>query len=290
MTQLMKLNKPIATNVVLDHTLAEYRQENAGDSFVIFELATAAFGRLLTLIGNVHFMMVTSNVDKGRREVSDARGYLKKLDSVKDRINFVTLRELVVPVPEGFGSDYAAYVQLLDSTRQSTFTAANQFLSEFQIYASTFVSDKATKISNKSLEADFKKVRKAREDNEAKVQSFFTNGSAQRAKFGKLFENPHDVLPGLTQAVNNWEACLKSDQLKATKSIVENLTRTLTLVEEIQRSSGKTEVSKAAILNLAQGAREAAEEIEAIGKVFARAEIASVSASYIAERLAQHTK
>lgn len=290
MQHLMKINQPAPSNATLDFELAALRQENASVVNVILDLGIEAFKNLFVTIGNFAAVVHMKNVDKGRKEVSDALSWISQLESRKDKINFVALRDLVVPVPEGLKSDFPAYIATLEQQRVPSFKACNDFLTQFQIYVSTFVGDKATKMSNKSLEGEFKALRKQREANEAKLQSFFTNGNAQRAKLGVLFEGQVNLIPSLKQAVGNWDATIHGGQLKTVNAYLDTLTKTMKLVEEIQNSSSSTTVSKAAWLNLSQGAREAAEEIEAVGKYFVRAEIASVSAGHIAERLVQASK
>lgn len=290
MQHLMQNQAPAISNKTMDHELVAYRQESFADLNIVIEMGLRAIGNLFTTIGNFAYLSTISNIDKGRKEVSDSNNWISKLESRKNMVNFVAMRDLIVPIPEGFKGDFPAYAAMLTDLRAPSFKACNDFLSQFQTYASLFVSDKATKLSNKSLENDFKAIRKLRGANEAKVQSFFGGGQAQRGKIGELFESPHDLIPALKQTVANWDAVLRGDQLKTVKAYAETLTSTLKLVEEIQNSGENTVISKAAILNLAQGAREAAEEIEAVGKFFVRSEIASVSAGHIAERLVLATK
>lgn len=289
MKHLLQNERPTVSKDLVDFELAAFRQESSG-AFVIIEMGIEAFGNLLNTIGNFMMLSYIGNVDKGRKEANDAMALINKLESKKDMINFVALRDLIVPVPEGFSGSFGEYAALLDNSREPSFKACNDFLSQFQIYASTFVSDKSTKLSNKSLENDFKILRKRRKAHEDEILTYFKSGNAQRAKLGSLFEYHMELVPGLRRAVRNWEASLKSNQLKTVQAYLDNLTKTMKLVEEIQNSAVGSEVSKNAFLNLAQGAREAAEEIEAIGKFFIRSEIASVSAGHIAERLLETTK
>lgn len=222
--------------------------------------------------------------DGNNKNDSAVQNLINKSGSKIERMNFLAHQDTLVPCPDGFKGEFFDYTQMLKEHNVVVVTQALKALEDFNTYLASFVGDKNSKLALKDNKNYYESLKKVREDQVKQIETFFTSGTNQRQSIEKMFDNKIQILESAKTAVSSWKEMKKIDprDIQARcKMIVERLN----IVIKDCQSAKDMEVSKQAIVNLADGAYELGRQVEHLGLYIVRNEIASVTSGNILERL-----
>lgn len=225
------------------------------------------------------------SLDNINRSFSTMNGKVKDLAKQKADLNFVLHNNILLPVPDGFTGNWTEYVETLVKHRESLIKTSLGSMDEFQVFISAFLSNKDSRIAlqdNRNVNLGKAKVRV--EQTKAFESFFDPNGYNQRATVGKTFNSTADLHQGLKLSMDHWNY-VKEVDLKGLKSKVGTLAERINTLIAKYENHKDIEVSKQALLNIAEGSYETACQIEHLALFVARSEMAMTTAGNMASRL-----
>lgn len=195
----------------------------------------------------------------GNKEVKELA---KKLALSRSTISFISYKDTLVSVPEGFKGNLVEYLQTLTSISTEVFQGANQILGEYSGVLAAFLTNKENKISLKDHTDLFHRVQKRREQLTGEVSKFFTgNSDLSKAKLGTIINRLTDV-DELINAYYKLDNGHVGDNLKDIAASTKKAVDMLNLVIHNTEAEGAGNVSGAAANNIAKGAYEIGKYIE----------------------------
>lgn len=221
----------------------------------------------------------------GSNKTSDAvESLIKKTSSKLEHFNFLAHEDTLLPCPDGFKGEFFTYVETLNNHNAIVLSQALGALTDFNTYLASFIGDKASKIALKDNKRHYEELKKLREQQTKELESFFTSGTNQRQTLGKMFDNKTQIIESAKVAVNGWNFIKKTDP-RDIQAQCQMIVKRLNLVIDECQSGKNTDVSKQAVVNLADGSYELGRQVEHLALYMARNEIASVTSGNILERL-----
>lgn len=225
------------------------------------------------------------SLDNINRSYSTLNNKVKDLAKQKSDLNFVLHNNILLPVPDGFIGNWTEYVETLMKHRESLIKTSLGSMDEFQVYISAFLSNKDSRIALQDNRNVNLGKAKARIEQTKAFESFFDpNGYNQRATVSKTFNSTADLHQGLKLSMDHWNY-VKEVDLKGLKSKVGILAERINTLIAKYENHKDIEVSKQALLNIAEGSYETACQIEHLALFVARSEMAMTTAGNMATRL-----
>lgn len=225
------------------------------------------------------------SLDNINRSYNTMNNKVKDLAKQKADMNFVLHNNILLPVPDGFNGNWTEYVETLIKHRESLIKTSLSSMDEFQVFISAFLSNKDSRIAlqdNRNINLG---KAKARIEQTKAFESFFDpNGYNQRVTVGKTFNSTADLHQGLKLSMAHWNY-VKEVDLKGLKSKVSVLAERINTLIAKYENHKDIEVSKQALLNIAEGSYETACQIEHLALFVARSEMAMSTAGNMATRL-----
>ena len=232
----------------------------------------------------IFFVKNLTVVDGNNKTAERIAGQISSMEKKLASMKFVSQANMLLPCPDGFKGDFQGYVASLEATRVSLVTTAFTSLEEFNTYLAAFLGDKNSKISLKDDGRKYKALKDQREAEKKLFESYFTSGVNQRQTMEKMFATKAEIIPTAKMSVTNWKA-LKQINLNDVKWRCDSISAKLQVVMDMASNKKDSDVSKQALLNLAEGSYEIARQVEHLALFMARCEIASVTTGNIFERL-----
>lgn len=230
------------------------------------------------------FFLYIGTFDGNNKTAEAVAKLLSKTESRIERMNYVVLGDTALPCPDGFKDNFTGYVAALNEERVALISQVLGTVEEFNTYLASFIGDKNSKIALKDDHKKFQALKVAREAQVKKFQSFFTSGVNQRQYLNKMFANKSDLLTAGHTAVDLWRN-VRAINPKDLEGRCQMISQRLQMVLDMKDSSAQADVSKQALLNLAEGSYEVARQVEHLAHYMTRCEIASVTTGNILERL-----
>ena len=225
------------------------------------------------------------SLDNINRSFGTMNNKVKDLAKKKGDLNFVLYNNILLPVPDGFKGNWTEYVETMMKHREQLIKTSLSSLDEFQVFISAFLSNKDSRIAlqdNRNINLGKAKVRI--EQTKAFDSFFDPNGYNQRATVGKTFNSTADLHQGLKLSMDHWNY-VKEVDLKGVKSKVGILAERINTLISTYENHKDIEVSKQALLNIAEGSYETACQIEHMALFVARSEMVMTTAGNMATRL-----
>lgn len=289
------------SNRHIEHNLLMLRTEsfNEKDSFNKFDLnlfketvkgifekfSNFEFSEGFSAIFRWYDSLNNVSLDNINRSYNTLNNKVKDLAKQKADLNFVLHNNILLPVPDGFNGNWTEYVETLIKHRESLIKTSLSSMDEFQVFISAFLSNKDSRIAlqdNRNINLG---KAKARIEQTKAFESFFDpNGYNQRVTVGKTFNSTADLHQGLKLSMAHWNY-VKEVDLKGLKSKVSVLAERINTLIAKYENHKDIEVSKQALLNIAEGSYETACQIEHLALFVARSEMAMSTAGNMATRL-----
>ena len=225
------------------------------------------------------------SLDNINRSFGTMNNKVKDLAKKKGDLNFVLYNDILLPVPDGFKGNWTEYVETMMKHREQLIKTSLGSLDEFQVFISAFLSNKDSRIAlqdNRNINLGKAKVRI--EQTKAFDSFFDPSGYNQRATVGKTFNSTADLHQGLKLSMDHWNY-VKEVDLKGVESKVGILAERINTLISIYENHKDIEVSKQALLNIAEGSYETACQIEHMALFVARSEMVMTTAGNMATRL-----
>lgn len=285
----------------IEHNLLMLRTEsfNEKDTFNKFDLnlfketvkgifekfSNFEFSEGFSAIFKWHDSLSNVSLDNINRSFGTMNNKVKDLAKKKGDLNFVLYNDILLPVPDGFKGNWTEYVETMMKHREQLIKTSLGSLDEFQVFISAFLSNKDSRIAlqdNRNINLGKAKVRI--EQTKAFDSFFDPNGYNQRATVGKTFNSTADLHQGLKLSMDHWNY-VKEVDLKGVKSKVGTLAERINTLISTYENHKDIEVSKQALLNIAEGSYETACQIEHMALFVARSEMVMTTAGNMATRL-----
>lgn len=242
-------------------TLALEAETMANVINVFRNILPAITGRFETIKGMFHGVkadILKTNFKSIRGFLFD-KDYSKRLHEAK----FFQLAEMPIQVPEGFEGNLYEYGELLNDLADNYYKRVPQYLADYRVYISAFISDKATKLSLKDYTSFYQTAEKALDVSKGQVGKFVSKKYQTKsvAYFGKVV-NKMGEIGDMQKSLTRTEDLCNIDHIVRIDNEVKKTADVLTiLIAQIKEDSIK-DVSGASAKNIAEGASVMAEMVE----------------------------
>lgn len=198
-------------------------------------------------------------------------------DSVKavNRLPFMTYRDTLVMVPEGFHGDMISYLKLLGSLNATTIKMASVVVNDYINELSVFLNNLDARKSLKTHAAFYKQVATDRVKVEAAVSVYFSKGDTRsRIKLGDMISRFGDFEEVFTLAEGLQASATTKKDLTNLLSQVNHASELLKLLNDKLLNKEFNIVSGEVAKNISMGAYEVAKYVELISILTFSTEVA----------------
>lgn len=186
----------------------------------------------------------------------------KDLEDKLKLINYVSRKDLLISVPEGFNGNLIEYTKLLYILTSKIYPEANKLLSQYKIIISGFLTNKEEKLSLTDYTILFNSVKRQRENFISEISEFYPNGtSTSRAKLGSVINKFSDI-DILVKNVIDINNVRKSNILSDVSQSTSDITKILDIIIERVSKGDIVNINGSVAKNLAEGAYEIAKYVE----------------------------
>lgn len=188
-----------------------------------------------------------------------SRDYNKKLKDAK----FFQLAEMPIQVPEAFEGNLLEYGELLNSLAENYYKRVPEYLAEYRVYISAFISDKATKLSLKDYTSFYQTAEKGLDVSKGQVGKFVNKKYQTKsvAYFGKVVSNLSEV-QGMSNSISRTESLCSIDYITRIDTEVKKTADLMTILINQIKDGSIADVSGASAKNISEGASVMAEMVE----------------------------
>jgi len=185
------------------------------------------------------------------------------LNNLKN-LNYVNLSQSLVTTPEGFKGYFLDYLQTLEKIQTLAYKEAHEFIKEYQMVLSSFITNKDDQISSTDLSFFYNRVEQRTLESNGEIAKFFNSpNKVSRSKLQSVLARISD-LETISQVVNSIEKKHNIDDLKSIELSLNKIIALLDIIIEQMKKQDTSKVSRQAALNLSQGAYNLARYIEFI--------------------------
>lgn len=190
---------------------------------------------------------------------------LDYLESKLDKINYVDIREKIVPIPQGFKGDYEKYINYLIPLVREIKTNADGILKDYIVLISSIINNGSDKVILTNYNKLYAQLATNRKKIDTETKAFF-DGNRTVAKIGELipnmatFKKVNRDLVTLLNSINKKELIEMNDQVNTIHDLLELLVKKL--------KDNKLVMNKADILDVSNGAYEVASYLETIALTY----------------------
>lgn len=194
----------------------------------------------------------------------EIKSNLKSLDKKLELANFVSYKDVVVSVPQGFVGDFKQYLTFMDRIFNDVISTGNQLLSEYSYILSAFISNKENKVSLKDHTAFYKKIQVDREKISKDFDQFFDRNSDNSLQRLNKIINRFDEVEDIVEQTIKLETATKQSNLSEIQQSVKKISGLLDIIVQQTQTDSISKVSGNAAMNISKGAYEVAKFIELI--------------------------
>ncbi len=190
---------------------------------------------------------------------------LNYLESKLDKINYVDVKDKIVPVPQGFKGEYISYIEALLPIIKETKEHIKEVLADYTTLVSSIINNGSDKIILKDYNELYKKIQDSRVKIDNEYKKFFSGNQAV-AKVGELIASMGQLkelnkkLEVLILSVDKQELTIMNDGVNNVHNLL-NI-----LISSIKEN--KIVVNKADTIDLSNGAYELASYLESVAMTY----------------------
>lgn len=190
---------------------------------------------------------------------------LNYLESKLDKINYVDVKDKIVPVPQGFKGEYISYIEALLPIIKETKEHIKEVLADYTTLVSSIINNGSDKIILKDYNELYKKIQDSRIKIDNEYKKFFSGNQAV-AKVGELIGSMGQLkelnkkLEVLILSVDKQELTIMNDGVNNVHNLL-NI-----LISSIKEN--KIVVNKADTIDLSNGAYELASYLESVAMTY----------------------
>lgn len=190
---------------------------------------------------------------------------LNYLESKLDKINYVDVKDKIVPVPQGFKGEYISYIEALLPIIKETKEHIKEVLADYTTLVSSIINNGSDKIILKDYNELYKKIQDSRVKIDNEYKKFFSGNQAV-AKVGELIASMGQLkelnkkLEILILSVDKQELTIMNDGVNNVHNLL-NI-----LISSIKEN--KIVVNKADTIDLSNGAYELASYLESVAMTY----------------------
>jgi len=202
--------------------------------------------------------------------------------------SFMTYMDTLVMVPEGFSGKFTDYLKALIAQGKMMSQKAPKIVADYSLELSMFLSNSDIRMSLKSHEAHYKQVKEERLSYEQSIKTFFDPKFPTRSRLpiGNIMERFND-LEELYRLTEQLIGIQKDQKFKEMSVEVKKASEMLGLIKYRLDSEEIDNVSGQVAKNLATGAFEVAEYVEAVALFGYYSESAVASTQNITTKLTE---
>lgn len=176
---------------------------------------------------------------------------------------YLIYRDVLVQVPEGFKGEFLPYIEELISVASELNEHTNKLLSEYRFVLSSIITNKEQRTSLKDLSENYERTATAREQLSKRLAAYFSNDTVGRARLITVLPRFADAQELLRKS-KDLSKFVDQKSLKEMQRSIREITEILELLEKQLKKEEITNISPAVVKNIAIGAHELAQYIDAV--------------------------
>lgn len=228
--------------------------------------------------------------DKIDFDINKAARTLDNINGIDTDVKFVKFGHVLLQTPEGFKDKYIPYLEWLIKDGIGFITGASSLLDAYYTELSIFISSKESKMSQKDSTKMYAKLQESLEGIKDGLATFFDPKSTNALRAADtLFDRSADIKTSvkLAKDLNRLRMGLETKNILG---VTERISQLLDLIIESSEDGSMTEVSPAAVTNIAEGAMVAARYVEFVGVLRYRITEAIAAAAIMSDMVKRQMK
>lgn len=187
----------------------------------------------------------------------------KTLEKKLPHLNYLTVGQIMVSVPENISCSLLTMAETLDKMLPELYKGALDILGDYNVFLASFITNKEIKISVKDYSAFYKGIKERREALIKELAACYAN---QNTRDALRLKHVVDRLSDIPTIVGICDRLAKQRHTFGLERIDKEVNKSITLLNIIIRDTGDVEkVSGISAANLSNGAYEVAKYIEFMG-------------------------
>lgn len=212
-------------------------------------------------------------IDKEVKDIGLMTKKYKEVLTLTKNVPFMSMRDAVVLVPEGFKGDLSTYSKVLLAIRQAVIQDALEVMRDYEIQLSIFLNNADSRKSLEKYDFNYKKVEAKRKEMEATLARYFTaNNVKSRQKFGEVVSRYTDLVDIFKNAESLGGMKPKQDLEKLVNSS-KTITGILGLIKDKIEKNELDIISGQAAKNISEGSFQVAKYLEVVSLVMFNVEV-----------------
>lgn len=261
------------------------------------ESAVAAPASILTIFSNlipkastalsgiISSFSIKPDAEEKEEELTVRNSRHKKILKVTENLPYMSYRDMVIMVPEGFNGNLVTYLKFITQLRTQLVARSEKVLDEYKIMLAIFLNNVDARKSAESYSVQTKKLQREREMIEAELAKFFKNNDVRtRAKFGNVvsrFSELRDIF-GYSEVIDRFKT---NSDLQKLLRLSEEVNDLFKLLKNKLDKNEIDMVSGTAAKNIAEGAYQTAKFLEVTSIVVYDTEVMASVVNTLAKQL-----
>lgn len=259
----MKFNQIVVENVNVSYSREEFLNQLALESSFKDNVASLFQKGIPSLVEKFKAYINEGNKPDEDPSITALDANLSATQRHRLEEHYLTYRDVLVQVPEGFKGEFLEYALELNSIGSSLFEQTHKLLTEYRFALSSILTNAEQRTSLKDLSANYERTAAARADLGKRLSAFFQDNTVSRARLV-------DVLPqyksakDLVRQIKELHRVSGNKQLEEIQTSVKTVVEYLSLVETRLADESISDVSPTVVKNIANGAHELALYVDAV--------------------------
>jgi hypothetical protein len=253
--------------VALEHaepapeTVEEFYRQLSLESMVTTNVIAFFRQGLPTLIAKLKEGFELLGQDVATPNTSRLDGYYTQTERNNLGKYYLTYRDVVVQVPEGFRGDFLSCADAYNAIGNNIFAHFDKLITQYRFLVGSFVSDKSQQVTQKDLTLQYKETIAAREAIVKVMAEFMGSHVGSRARLVTVLPQYQQSRPLIT-AVKTLDKKVTIKQLQSVRTSVRETVEILDVLEKQIKEQNVSEVSPQMVMGIAKGAEEIAKYVE----------------------------
>lgn len=279
----MILNAPISSQYSFEELCKRLAFESVDSASTVMSIFSSLIPKAANAIQSIANTL--SLKPEAQQETKIRSSQYRKIIDASKSLPYISYRDMVIMVPEGFHGNLANYLKFITQLRVNAIARAETVLNDYHTQLAIFLNNVNSRTSVESYSVQTKKLEKERLDIERDLAGFFSNAAVHsRTKFGSVvsrFSELHDIF-AFAEQIERYKT--NSDLSKLIR-LTEQVNDLFKLLKDKLDKNEIDIISGQAAKNVSEGAFQAAKFLEVASIVVYNTEVMGSVIASLADQL-----
>lgn len=200
---------------------------------------------------------------KNKIDINTLESRLSSLEHKKLDIKYLSYRNILIQVPEGFQGEFLECVIDMNRIGQELISNTEKLFKEYQTFISALISNPSRLESSKDILALCDKFVDHRVELSSRIGKYYNNSTNSRDKLGTVIPRFKD-LRDLNKQIKILKSKVELSEIKKIEALVSATSKLLGVIEQRVTSKETSEIDSRIVKNISKGAYELARYVDQV--------------------------